>query len=147
MGWTGYHCGACHLVVEVGCDVYWDGTGCFSQVACRRCGTIHKIEHAAGGSDEFFAQSGPITNDLSDHDVLTMLGDWIALGTLPTVPIVQAEKVLPRRIAAVGWQSLVCGCCRAAGELATPDDAWPDDGVACPRCTTGQLEAVYVTVT
>lgn len=145
MGATGYNCAACHLAVEVGCGVSWDLTGGYSQVACRRCGTMHLVRHPRDRRDVLSAQPGPLTRDLSADHSPSILGEWVAAKPLPTNPDVRAEYVLPRRIAAVAWGSLACHYCGAVGELGPPDEPWPRDGVPCPRCAVGRLAAVYVT--
>ncbi len=159
---TGYVCDRCPLAFEVGYYGYWDLSGGCVQYVCRRCGTMHKVEHLQNQPDMLFALDAPIRGmvDLpfqssdgteQSHPHLPVADDsWRAVGPLPTaVEYMRGMFVLPDRAMAAALGTVACHYCGTVGGLVSyrwplsPEGTWPSFGDRCPVCR-GDLRESYV---
>lgn len=153
----GLYCSSCPFAFEVGSYVYWDLDGGCTHCVCRKCGTMHRIEHLDGKPDRLFAQPGPIRAMMShsiqdcagNEHLLPTLGimeeSWHYVRDLTTPENHQYDPVIANRFVSENLRTIACFKCGEIGHLTSGEwkvessRCWQE---TCPRCG-GNLEFAY----
>ena len=149
-GWETYRCDRCPLTIELGGSTLWDEAGVVysqtEQVACRSCGTLHRVK-VTGQESRVTALPGPVRVARTEavRDVCGeehQLEYWVAEGDW------QASGSFVGGLAAVA--ELPCRYCgRAAGMVTYSvfklpfDVAMAGGRPECPVCR-GPMECIGV---
>ena len=129
---TDYQCEVCNLGLQIGWFHYhkspygyWAATLGF----CRKCGTIHKLEHAPDNAlpNRLFTQPGPLPIAESGIKGITYripLQDWAAVA-----------------------DSQLCGHCGAQGEVLFGSLRSDPSVEKCPRCGSTRMKKLNSWIT
>ena len=133
-------CECCKLAFEVGGHMYWELDGRCEQFVCRKCGTMHRLEEAAQGS-QLLSLTGPASIEIvKPKSGPQEMAFWEHIWSFAQTDW-QQHEFFPCNIE--NLQQINCINCHQS--IPIKDEVLPENE-RCPRCTHPMTFLYHTTV-